>query len=740
MVLLLTAACYARGFTRLHRAQPERFPRWRAVAFAAGLGTLWIALASPLDAFSGLLLQVHMLQHWLLMMVAPPLLLLGAPLVPLLRGLPRSIRHDALGPFLASPGLQRAARAVFHPIVGWLALALATWLWHLPAAYELALRSRAWHEVEHACFVVTAILFWWPVIEPWPARSLWPRAAMIPYLVLADLQNTAFSALFAFSDRVFYPSYVTAPRLLGGSPLEDQGAAGTLMWVLGSLALLAPVGFLVRGLLEPKGLRTGPPARARSTSAPVRHRKRFDLLRVPWLGRVLRSGAFRRAAQTACFLLAVAVVVDGFLGPGMSPMNLAGVLPWTYWRGFVVVALLAAGNAFCFACPFMGVRDLGRRWLPGGWRWPRRLRSKWLAVLLLAFYLGAYEIFALWDGPRATAWLVIGYFATALVVDGLFRGASFCKYLCPIGQFHFAASTLSPLEVKLHDASVCSSCATHDCIRGNASQRGCELDLFVPRKRGNLDCTFCLDCVRACPHENVGLLVTVPGRELADDAPRSSIGRIARRPDLAALALVFGAGAFVNAAGMITPVVSGVDSLAARLGSKPLAQALLLVLGLVVAPAAVIAACSLLSRTLGRTTASVRELATRFSLALLPVGITLWAAHFVFHLATGIGTIVPVLQRAAQDLGVDVLGTPDWTMAHHGTPEGVLLGLEILLLDAGVLLALYGAWRVARRVAPEHRHALGAFLPFALIAAAAWILGLWILTQPMEMRGMMMHG
>jgi len=77
-----------------------------------------------------------------------------------------------------------------------------------------------------------------------------------------------------------------------------------------------------------------------------------------------------------------------------------------------------------------------------------------------------------------------------------FRGASFCKYVCPIGQFHFVQSLVSPFEVKTRDLSVCRTCKTFDCIRGNEQQRGCELRLFQPKKESNLDCTFCLDCVQ----------------------------------------------------------------------------------------------------------------------------------------------------------------------------------------------------------------------------------------------------
>ena len=99
----------------------------------------------------------------------------------------------------------------------------------------------------------------------------------------------------------------------------------------------------------------------------------------------------------------MAVIADGFMGDQMAAMNLAGVLPWTYWRFFVIVGLLAVGNVFCMACPFMLPRELGRRLGLATRHWPRPLRSKWLAVVLLALFFWAYEAFALWDSPLWTA-------------------------------------------------------------------------------------------------------------------------------------------------------------------------------------------------------------------------------------------------------------------------------------------------------------------------------------------------
>lgn len=249
--LVVAAGIYFRGWRELRRQMPDRFTAWRLVAFLSGLAIIFVAIASPLDAFAGLLLQVHMVQHILLMMMAPPLILLGAPAIPMLRGLPQSVAKTGLGPFLAWPALRRLGHFLAHPVVCWTSFVVANLAWHIPALYELALRSPFWHRVEHICFLGTALLFWWPVIQPWPSISRWPRWAMIPYLLLADLQNTALSAFIVFYERVIYPTYATVPRLWGISVLNDQAAAGSIMWVLGSVIFLVPVGWLIYQILSP---------------------------------------------------------------------------------------------------------------------------------------------------------------------------------------------------------------------------------------------------------------------------------------------------------------------------------------------------------------------------------------------------------------------------------------------------------------------------------------------------------
>ena len=399
---ILVSALYLRGWLRLHAELPDKYTLGRLCAFAGGIFAALLALASPVDVFSGLLLTAHMVQHLLLLMVAPPLILLGQPVLPILRGLPQWIFKDALGPFLGCRELKSAGRAIVHPVVSWLAMASVMVVWHLPAAYELGLRSPGWHEVEHACFFLAAILFWWPVVGVWPSRPVEPRWAIIPYLALADVVNTALSAVLTFSDHVIYPSYQLAPRLWGISALADQATAGVIMWVPGSIAFLAPAVVLGMRLLEPVRRRAVQSAPALRKTLRGFHTR--DLLRTPILGSILRYRHFRRSAQIAMLLLALAVIADGLFGPQVAPMNLAGVLPWTHWRGLAVIALLLAGNLFCMACPFTLPRDLTRKLAAPRYRWPRRLRSKWIAAALLATYLWAYEAFSLWDSPAMARW------------------------------------------------------------------------------------------------------------------------------------------------------------------------------------------------------------------------------------------------------------------------------------------------------------------------------------------------
>ena len=254
VILTLALLIYVRGWRAARRTRPHELPPWRAASFLAGMVSLWIAIASPIDALDDYLLAAHMIQHFILMSIGPPLIVLGAPTVPLLRGLPYALRPP-LRPLFRARWLHRLVRFVWHPVCAWMLMNIAYLGWHVPVAFELTFRSEAVHQCEHACFFFTSILFWWVVLAPWPSRRVWPRWTMIPYLLSADILNTILSATLAFSGRVLYPSYLLAERITRLTPLQDQVAAGAEMWVLNSVVFLVPAIALTFSLLAPKSLR-----------------------------------------------------------------------------------------------------------------------------------------------------------------------------------------------------------------------------------------------------------------------------------------------------------------------------------------------------------------------------------------------------------------------------------------------------------------------------------------------------
>jgi len=247
--LCVAGLIYAIGWLRLYRVVPSLVSPMRFVAYLTGIFSVWIAIGSPIEALDDVSLSLHMVQHLLLMAVAPPLILVGAPTLPLLQGLPRPLRRAA-GQLLARGPVKRLGLILTNPAICWIAASMALIAWHIPAAFELALRSEAWHKFEHACFFVTSVLFWWPVIRPFPGVARWPRWSIPLYLFLGTLPGGALGAFLAFCDRILYPSYATAPKIFYISPLDDQAFAGALMWVFGTMVYMVPAVILVVRLLS----------------------------------------------------------------------------------------------------------------------------------------------------------------------------------------------------------------------------------------------------------------------------------------------------------------------------------------------------------------------------------------------------------------------------------------------------------------------------------------------------------
>ena len=280
VALCLVFLIYARGWFRLRVGAPKLISGWRFAAFLVGVLSMWIAIGSPVEAFDDVSLTIHMVQHLLLMTVAPPLILLGAPALPLLRGLPQPIARGIAGPFLRWSVVKQLGHFGTRPGICWLAGTCALIGWHVPAVFELALRWDWLHELEHATFFGAGLLFWWPVVQPWPSLARWPRWSIPLYLFGATLPCDALSGFLAFCDRVVYSSYLTAPGVFGFSPLQDQECAAALMWTCVTIIFLVPAVLVTLEILSPQRVLRREEAwgDARESPAPPFHDSNLEVI------------------------------------------------------------------------------------------------------------------------------------------------------------------------------------------------------------------------------------------------------------------------------------------------------------------------------------------------------------------------------------------------------------------------------------------------------------------------------
>jgi cytochrome c oxidase assembly factor CtaG len=247
-VLLVFGTIYFRGWLRLRKIGGEAKPT-QLISYALALSAIGCALLSPLDGLAFYSLIAHMAQHELLMMLAPPLILLANPVAILLWGLSGVSRLQASN-VLARHSLIRRVRDVCGSMpVAWSVYVVNLWAWHHPVLYQAALQNSWIHDLEHILFFLTALMFWWPIIRPVSRPAPIQEGLRILYIFLAATQDALLSGLIALSSRILYPHYETAVRLWNLTPREDQIGGGIVMFGVGSATYLIAVLVLVNALL-----------------------------------------------------------------------------------------------------------------------------------------------------------------------------------------------------------------------------------------------------------------------------------------------------------------------------------------------------------------------------------------------------------------------------------------------------------------------------------------------------------
>jgi putative membrane protein len=262
--ILLPSAVYAGGLSRLWHSVGvgHGVRRGEAVCFALGQLALFIALVSPVDRLSDILFSAHMTQHEIIMLVAPPLIVLGRPWVALLWALPPASR-TRLGSALRQPRVLRPWRVVSAPLTVVVLHAIVVWLWHVPEAFEAALRSEVVHSVQHASFFVTAALFWWAILRGRYGRVGYGLA--VAFVFATAMHTSVLGALLTVAGSVWYPLYAARGAPFGVDAQEDQTLAGLVMWIPAGLVFTLVALALFAAWLGEAGRRVALAERRRST-------------------------------------------------------------------------------------------------------------------------------------------------------------------------------------------------------------------------------------------------------------------------------------------------------------------------------------------------------------------------------------------------------------------------------------------------------------------------------------------
>ncbi len=450
---------------------------------------------------------------------------------------------------------------------------------------------------------------------------------------------------------------------------------------------------------------------------------RFELTRLPGIRALLRSRWPQfglRALSLAGFIL---VILTGLFGSPVGSHNFAILFVWIgWWTALKLFFLPLGGRSWCSICPI----PMPGEWLQQGWlvspggkglglnrRWPKALRGVWLQAGGFAA-IGLFAAVTL-TTPAATAWVFIGLIAAATVAAMIFERRAFCRYLCPMGGFIGAYSTLAPLELRSQRSEICANHAGKTCFTGCERGSGCPWLNYPAALQANVNCGLCFECLRTCPQDNMALNLRPVDTELKQP------GRFGLDDSILSIALI---GSVLAFTAVFQGAWGGLKTAAYQIGSPGwwlfAAGFLLLSFGLLPGGLAALAGWT---RRLSGTNWSVRKLFTRLSRSLLPLGFLSWLAFTISFAFSKLAYLWPVLSDPF-GWGWDLFGTAGMRWQPYLVQAAPVI--EAILLTAGFL---WSALAVARTIRQSRTEAVGlrAALPVWGYSLALTLTMLWLL-------------
>lgn len=512
------------------------------------------------------------------------------------------------------------------------------------------------------------------------------------------------------------------PLIYGGKITYQEKSRAPLyrmIFVIGSILLSGLIGIVV--LYQRKALKLEPG-------------QKMNPLDIPWLRRFFKSAWFQPVFQIPALVIFLIIIAAGLFDIQQGDRNIATLLMWTIWWAAIIFTFVLIGRIWCMMCPFGAIQDWIGRLISMNRDFPKPLRN---------IYLSSFIFFGLtwWDSysgivnkPSLTAYLLIGFFAVAIGMALVFKGRSFCRYVCPIGGLIAIYSMFSPIELRNKCLEVCRGHKIKECIKGTDMSHGCPMFVTPMTLDRNNYCNFCSECIKSCSQDNI----VIRFRSFAKDLWISSKGYLDEALFVMALVgitiIVTGEmiepwHRWMDTVGKILPFdMLGIISHAAR--EKATFLIVFTVGSLIIAPLLLLFSSLAVRKLTGpESPLSLKRTFIQFAYMFIPVGLSMHLAHNINHLFTEGPAIVPAVERLTNTLAGT--GAPDWSVAPLMGAEPIFWFQMAIFLIMNIF-SLYAGYRIA--VKHYGDKALRAFIPMALLAVSLLVLNAYILGQPMSMR------
>ncbi|MEE8430575.1 MAG: 4Fe-4S binding protein [Candidatus Desulfatibia sp.] len=466
----------------------------------------------------------------------------------------------------------------------------------------------------------------------------------------------------------------------------------------------------------------------------------LNLLDIPWVKRLLQSKYFQPFFQVPLLGFTAILLILAFVDIQDSGKNVSTMLIWIIWWAGIIFTFALVGRMWCFMCPVGALSEWTSRFFEPHRLFPPKLRNMWLANFMFIGLTWLDIQIGVVRSPMVTGSLLIGITVVAVVVGFFFQRRTFCRYLCPIGSLIGIYSMFSAVELRSKDCEICRNHKYKDCYVGNKKGYGCPMFEIIPAMDSNNLCSFCGECIKTCPKNNI----TLRFRPFFKDA--WTTGK--RSLDEAALAVALvGISIFVTG-DMLAPWAGWMESAMKFFPAQQLGityqytvevvtkSALFFGVSLLLIPGIILLAAAISNKIVGqRNHKGIKQTFINFGYMFIPIGLSMHLAHNTGHLLKESGGVVPAVQRVINKYTPFFAGTPDWSLAAKSLINpSVLYWIQMVLFTVFYIFSLYSGYRLAINNYANPNTAFKALMPMIFVSFVLIVINVYLLNLPMAPR------